>query len=128
MAKCPKCGNEISEEMAFCPKCGTSLKVAQPTTEARTTVTYRRDEKSEKREKDEKEEKGEKHEKREYSFIGPLIGGLILVCIGLVGYLQVTQGFDPRTVWAIFFVIIGVIIIGGAVYGAMLAGRRHPRT
>jgi hypothetical protein len=32
------------------------------------------------------------------------------------------------TVGALFVVIIGIIIIVGAVYAAMMASRRHPQT
>lgn len=126
MSYCPKCGEKISEEMSFCPKCGASLKATQPPTEARTTA-YRRHEKEEKGEKGEKHEKHEKHEKRQYSFIGPLIGGLILIFIGLTSYLEITSFAQRRLVWAFFFVVIGLLIIIGAVYGAAIAARRHPK-
>jgi len=127
MSQCPKCGNEITEEMTFCPKCGAALKAEQATVETRTR-TYRRDEKAEKEEKSEKSEKTEKHEKRGYSFLAPLIGGLVLIFIGLVSYLDITGVVDRRIVWALFFVAIGVIIIVGAIYGSVMASRRHPRT
>jgi uncharacterized membrane protein YvbJ len=125
MSYCPKCGEKISEEMTFCPKCGASLKATQPPTEARTTA-YRRHEKEE---KEEKGEKHEKHEKRQYSFIGPLIGGLILIFIGLTSYLKITglAEKEMRVVLAFLFVLIGLVIIIGAVYGAMIAARRHPK-
>ncbi len=129
MVYCPKCGSEVSEEMSFCPKCGAALKVEKPPAEARP-MEPRRDEKGEKGEKAEKSEKQEKHEKGEYAFIGPLVGGLILFFIGLTFYLRLVapeEGMN-RMIWAFFFVIIGIIIIVGAVYGAILAGRRHPRT
>ena len=123
MSYCPKCCEKISEEMSFCPKCGASLKATQPPTEARTTA-YRRHEKEE---KEEKGEKHEKHEKRQYSFIGPLIGGLILIFIGLTSYLEITSFALRRLVWAFFFVVIGLLIIIGAVYWAAIAARRHPK-
>ena len=114
MPYCPKCGTEVREEMAFCPKCGAPLK-GPP-------AGYR-PEKAEKSEKEEKREKTEKYEKREFGVIGPLIGGLILIFLGLMFYLELT-GFARREIlWAFFFVIIGIIIIIGAVYAA----RRHPR-
>ncbi|MFZ1039377.1 MAG: zinc ribbon domain-containing protein [Candidatus Bathyarchaeia archaeon] len=122
MSNCPRCGEKATEEMTFCPKCGASLRTVQPQAEARTT-TYRR---REKEEKEEKGEKREKHEKRQYSFIGPLIGGLILIFIGLTSYLEITGLAERRVVWAFLFVLIGLVIIIGAVYGAMIAGRRHP--
>lgn len=125
---CPKCGSEVSEEMSFCPKCGAAIKAGQITPETRVPTTYRRSEKAEKEEKDEKNEKGEKHEKREYGFLGPLIGGVVLMLLGLTAFLEVT-GYANRTLlWAVFFVIVGVIVIIGAIYGATLASRRHPRT
>ena len=128
MAYCPKCGNKIEEEMSFCPKCGASLKEGQ-VPQPRTT-TYRRDEKAEKHEKQEKgerNEKAEKHEKREYSFIGPLIGGLILIFLGMTSYLEITGFARREMLWAFFFVMVGVVVIVAAIFGAMMAGRRHPR-
>jgi len=129
MSYCPKCGNKVEEGMGFCPKCGAPLNVesvVSVTTETRPA--YRRDEKTEeKSEKQEKGEKGEKHEKHEYGFIGPLIGGVILLFIGAALYLDVA-GYNAAILWALFFVLIGVLIIVGGVYGVIMAGRRHPRT
>ncbi len=126
MSYCPKCGSKIDEEMSFCPKCGAPLKVQQSTAEAR--ATYRKEEKTEKGEKREKGEKTEKREKHEYGFLGPLIGGLILIFIGAAAYLEITNAFDSRVIWAFFFVLIGVLIIVGAIYGYTMATKRHPRT
>lgn len=123
MSYCPKCGSKIEDEMSFCPKCGAPLKVQQATAEARTT--YRKEEKAE---KGEKNEKGEKREKHEYGFLGPLIGGLVLIFIGAFSYLEIATTVDSRVIWAIFFVLVGVIIIVGAIYGYAMAARRHPRT
>jgi len=78
MPYCPKCGAEVSEGMNFCSKCGATLGPLPPRV---------RREKEEKHEKREKSEKAEKHEKREYSYIGPLIGGLILIAVGLMAYI-----------------------------------------
>jgi hypothetical protein len=129
MSYCPKCGSKVEGEMSFCPKCGAPLNVEKvATVTAETTPAYRRDEKTEeKSEKHEKGEKSEKHEKHEYGFIGPLIGGVILLFIGAALYLRVT-GYDPAILWALFFVLIGVLIIVGGIYGVITAGRRHPRT
>ena len=132
MSYCPKCGNKIDEEMTFCPKCGASLKEAQAPVDAegRQYRYRRRDEKSEKNEKNEKNEKDErreKHEKGQYGFIGPLIGGLVLIFIGLATYLQITQGIDSNLLWAFFFVIIGIIVIIGGIFGGLAASRRHPK-
>jgi uncharacterized membrane protein YvbJ len=124
MEYCAKCGNKVSEDMAFCPKCGAPLKAAPTPAETRTTTRRR----GEKEEKGEKAEKGEKHEKREYGFIGPLIGGLILIFAGLAFYIRIVLNIKTEAVWAAFFIIIGIVIIVLAAYGAMMAGRRHPRT
>ena len=131
MSYCPKCGSKIEEEMSFCPKCGAPLnveKVARATPEARPTYGRTVDEKTEeKSEKHEKHEKGEKYEKREYGFIGPLIGGVILLFIGAALYLSAIH-YNVALLWALFFVLIGVLIIVGSIYGIIMAGRRHPRT
>lgn len=124
MSYCPKCGNEITEDMVFCPKCGASLKTEQATAQPQRPVTYRH-EKEEKREKG--GEKGEKHEKHEYAFIGPLIGGIILLFVGLSAYLSIA-GYNPRILWALFFIVIGLLVVFGAIYGGLMASRRHPRT
>jgi len=52
------------------------------------------------------------------------VGGLILIFLGLMFYLQVTGFLGWGILWAFFFVIVGIIIIIGAVYAA----RRHPRS
>ena len=130
MSYCPKCGNKIDEMMAFCPRCGASLK-ADPSNQPTPAQQYRRDEKSEKNEKQEKQErpeKGEKQEKGEQGFIGYLIGGLILITLGLFSVLQISDYFkDPGQSWAIMLLIIGVIIIVGAIYVAMGARKRSPQ-
>ena len=108
--------------MKYCPKCGASLKA-----EAAPRETYEKHEKQEKHEKHEKEEKAEKHEKEETSRFWALIGGLILLVIGATSL--ITTFLDVPDPWrgAFFLVIVGIIIIGAAVYGAAKASRRNPR-
>jgi cation transport ATPase len=112
--------------MTFCPRCGASLKgtaTGQP-----TPPTQKRDEKAEKNEKNEKNEKHEsreKQEKGERGFVGYLIGGLILITLGAFAVLQITNP-DFQYNWAYALLIVGVIIIIGAVYMAFIARRRHP--
>jgi uncharacterized Zn finger protein (UPF0148 family) len=135
MPECKKCGFKVKEDMSFCPNCGASLReaavaVPQPPAppERPTHVRY---EKEEKHEKQEKREKGEKHEKGEYGFIGPLIGGIVLIIIGLMSYLQVTGMINDVTrgiLWAFFIVVVGLLLILGAIYAMTTARRRYPRT
>ena len=134
MSYCPKCGNKVDETMAFCPRCGTSLKDTSPgqPIPPPSQPTRRIDEKSEKNEKHEKQErpeKGEKQEKGEAGFIGYLIGGLILITLGLFSVLQISGYFsvDSGQIWPIMLLIIGIIIIIGAVYVALVARKRSPR-
>ena len=121
--------------MTFCPHCGASLKVVPPGQPGPVPAqSYRRrDEKSEKNEKQEKHEKqgperGEKHEKAESGFIGYLIGGLILITFGLFSVLQISGYFNEGSgqSWAIMLLIIGIIIILGAIYVALVARKRSP--
>ena len=134
MSFCPKCGNKVDETMVFCPRCGASLK-GTTTGQPVPPQTYRRNEKSEKNEKQEKQtsrdrpEKGEKQEKGETGFIGFLIGGLILITFGLFSVLQLSGYFaaDSGQSWAIMLLIIGVIIIIGAIYIALVARKRSPQ-
>jgi rRNA maturation protein Nop10 len=129
MSFCPKCGNKVDENMVFCPHCGTSLKAAPPSPPAPVQPYRRKDEKSEKNEKQEKQEKGESQEKGETGFIGYLIGGLILITFGLFSVLQLSGFFtvDSGQSWAIMLLIIGIIIIFGAIYVAMGARKRSPK-
>jgi hypothetical protein len=134
MSFCPKCGNKVDENMVFCPHCGTSLKTTPPTPPPPSPAQpyRRRDEKSEKNEKQEKQqrsEKGEKQEKGETGFIGYLIGGLILITLGLFSVLQLSGYFtvDSGQSWALMLLVIGVIIIIGAIYVAMGARKHSPK-
>jgi predicted lipid-binding transport protein (Tim44 family)/ribosomal protein S27AE len=128
---CPKCGNKVEETMAFCPRCGASLKPAAPG-QPTPTQPYPRHEKAEKNEKQEKQEKNqnpEKHEKGEHGFIGFLIGGLILITFGVFALLQISGGiFSSGQGFAIMLLIIGIIIIFGAIYVAMTSKRHFPKT
>lgn len=134
MANCPKCGTKVTEEMAFCPKCGAPLKAEKPPEQpvaAPAPPTVYRGEKAEKHEKEEKGEKGEKTEKREkheFTFIGPLIGGLVLIFLGFMAYLQISGYLGREVAWAAFLIVIGIIVIVAGIYASMVASRRHPRT
>lgn len=119
--------------MAFCPKCGAPVKTSQPqtsTSPSSGTVVYsRHGEKSEKQEKGEKTEKNEKREKHEHPFIGALIGGAVILFLGVIWFLEVSGVIISSTeAWAVIFVVAGLLIILAAVYGSMMATRRHPKT
>ena len=131
MPYCQKCGSEVKEDMTFCPQCGAALKV----TETRLPERYRsekaeKQEKHEKHEKEEKMEKGEqpeKFEKKEYSVLGPLIGGSILILLGFMFYLAVTGVLNFRSIFPFFLIIIGAIVILGVAIGAVMARGKNPR-
>ncbi len=128
MSYCPKCGNKVDETMVFCPHCGASLKGAAAAPPPPPTQPYqRRNEKAEKQEKNEDREKREKNEKGEAGFLGYLIGGLILVTVGLFSLLNISGYFTSGESWAVMLVIIGIIIIVGAIYVVFVARRRHPQ-
>jgi len=117
MPYCPKCGNQVDDTMTFCPRCGASLKVdsgARATTPP-YSPQYRQ-----------KGEKAEKQEKGSYGFVGWLIGGLVLITIGIFSILSINFNFDVRQGWAFFLLIIGIIVIVGAIYIATQARKRSP--
>jgi len=133
MPYCQKCGSEVKEENAFCPKCGASLKAAEPRPlmhpERYRSEKAEKEEKHEKHEKDEKMEKGEHHEKyekQEYSVLGPLIGGAILILVGFMFYLSVTGHITLRSIFPLFLIIIGAIVILGVTIGAVMARKKNP--
>jgi cation transport ATPase len=133
MSYCPKCGGEVDETMVFCPRCGASLKGAPVSPVPPATPHRPRDEKAEKnekqekREKDEDAEKREKNEKGEQGFVGFLIGGLILITLGLFSLLQFTGIYTSGESWAVMLLIIGVIIIIGAIYVVLIARKHSPQ-
>ena len=132
MSYCPKCGNKVDETMVFCPRCGASLKGATlgqvPPAHPYRNEKAEKNERREKQEKREKPEKGEKQEKSEYAFVGYLIGGLVLITIGVFALLDLTNPVNSTQDLAAMLLIIGVIIIIGAVYVATTARKRFPFT
>jgi hypothetical protein len=126
MAFCPKCGAEVSDDMAFCPKCGAQIKGAQAVSPPDWRSERRDRRREEKAEKNEKQEKGEKYEKREHPFTGPLIGGLILILLGVVSYLQILGYNLWQYIWPFILIIIGLAVLLGAL--ARMARKRNPPT
>ncbi|MGB8779674.1 MAG: zinc ribbon domain-containing protein [Candidatus Bathyarchaeia archaeon] len=136
MPHCLKCGSEVDEKMVFCPKCGAPLRMEQPAdlrdewrTKRREWREQRREQRRQRRqgEKSEKEEKWERTEKHEYMFLGPLIGGLVLIIFGAFLYFLIVGGFSVQLLGALFLVFVGVIIIVAALYSIVVAERRHRR-
>ncbi|MBN1784217.1 MAG: zinc-ribbon domain-containing protein [Candidatus Bathyarchaeota archaeon] len=134
MPYCHKCGSEISESMTFCSQCGAALKVKDSGTPVQTE--YYRSEKSEKNEKQEKQEKeekmekdeqNEKYEKHEYSILGPLVGGVILILVGFLSYLAVSGFINVSSIWPFILIVIGAIVILGVAAGAVMARGKNPR-
>jgi len=130
MPYCQKCGSEVKEEMTFCPQCGAALKVTEPRLPERyISEKAEKQEKHEKHEKEEKMEKGEqpeKFEKKEYSVLGPLIGGVILILAGFMFYLAVAGVLNLRSIFPFFLIIIGAIVILGVSIGAVRARKKNP--
>ena len=123
MSYCPKCGNEINETMAFCPRCGTKLK-GSPTDQTNPSQPNTL-EKDEKEEKNQLPEKSEKQEKTEHGFIGYLIGGLVLITIGVFALLELSGNFrSSGQGFAIMLLIIGIIVIIGAIYIALTSRKQ----
>jgi uncharacterized membrane protein YvbJ len=124
MPYCPKCGVEVKEEMEFCPQCGASLK---PLPARVKMEKEEKEEKEEKREKREKAEKGEKHEKREVGYVGPLVGGLILILVGITFFLAATERIQVLNWGPIFLIMVGIIILIFGLYATLIAAKRSPR-
>ena len=134
MTYCHKCGSEVKEENSFCPQCGAALKAGEPRPsmppERYRSENAEKQEKNEKHEKDEKMEKGgqqEKYEKQEFGVLGPLIGGAILILVGFMLYLSVSGILNMSSIFPIFLIIIGAIVILGVAIGAVMAKRKNPR-
>jgi hypothetical protein len=126
MGYCPKCGNQIEEDMTFCPRCGAPLKMEAPVRAVRRSEKAEKGEKGEKQEKQEPE-KGEKHEKGEFGFVGWLIGGLVLLFVGAMAFLNINYHFVNTAMgWALFLLTMGIIIIIVAIYIATRARKRSP--
>ena len=115
MPYCKRCGSEVLEDMTFCSRCGAALKVEEP----HAPPPYRA-EKTEKREKTE-------FEKREFGVIGPLVGGLVLIFLGVVLTLERYGFLRWRDIWPYLLIMVGVVIVVVVVFASVEARRRHPK-
>jgi len=125
MPYCPKCGGTVDETMVFCPKCGAALKLSTPN---QTELTNGEQEKQ----KNPAETNRRIHQKNRYGSVNYLIGGLILITLAVFGILFLTDRFlaTGQSI-ATALVIIGIIIISGAVYvhypdGKILSETKQP--
>lgn len=131
MPYCPKCGNQVDENMTFCPRCGASLKIeaqapTAPPAPSPPPVRSEKQEKGEKQEKHQEREKGEKHEKGEFGFVGFLIAGLVVVTIGVLALLRFAGYFTSPVESALTLLVVGLAIIIVGIYVVVMARRRYP--
>jgi len=126
MSYCPKCGNKVDDSMTFCPNCGASLKMETRATPTYPPPTYRRNEKNEKQEKNQQNEKREKQEKGEYSFIGWLIGGVVVIAIGIFAFANAVGYITSAVQNATILVVIGVVLILAAIWMSIRARKHNP--
>jgi len=117
MPYCPKCGNNVDETMAFCPRCGTALKGTTPSQAAPVALTATASLNIQKQEKHENPANAEIQDKNQYGAVTYLVAGLILITVGVFAITYLTNRFlaSGQTL-AIMLIIIGIIIISGAIY------------
>jgi hypothetical protein len=122
---CPKCGSEVDESMVFCPKCGASLKVQQQAAQPMDWREQRRQWREQRRQwrYEHQGEWAEKHEKHEQVFLGPLVAGVVLIVFGLLVYFGVTGMLNWQVLQALFFVLLGLIILVGGAYAYSMRRR-----
>ncbi len=101
MTYCPKCGTQNDDAAEFCIKCGASLQTG--------TVSSRLRE----RRRAEQECFGLPHG----GAIAGIVFGVIILVWGIITLLQQTD-IIPENVefWHIFLIIIGILILAGAIY------------
>lgn len=98
MPYCDKCGSKNEEDAEYCSKCGAPFK------DGDERRRYRHD----------------RHHQREECFglpHGGLIVGVIVGVFLIIFGLSSIYGFSVwQYIWPIVLVIIGILIIGGAIY------------
>ena len=102
MVYCPKCGTKNEDTADFCVKCGASLQTG--------TVASRLAE----RRKAEQECFGLPHGG---AIAGIIIGAIILLWGGSMLLQQAGIISESPNFWYIIIIVIGILIIAGAIYG-----------
>jgi uncharacterized membrane protein YvbJ len=102
MVYCHNCGTKNDDDAEFCSKCGTTLKEQDEYTERR------------RHRNDHYRQRTECFGLPHGNIIGPLIGGIILILIGLSSIYG--WGFW-NYLWPAIVIIVGILIIIAAIYG-----------
>jgi len=121
---CNNCGAPITEGSLYCSRCGRSVATAGVAyTTGQAVPPRHRGEKDEKNEKNEKQEKGEKDEKGgKDNWITSLFGGLVLIWLGIVFAIAVSQpSVGWNNWWNYFLAGLGVILV---LEGILLGSRK----
>lgn len=121
---CSYCGAPLPEGSAYCSRCGRPVAAGGAAyTTGQTMPPRRHGEKDEKNEKDEKQEKGEKDEKGgKDNWITSLFGGLVLIWLGIVFAIAVSQpSVGWNNWWNYFLAGLGIILV---LEGILLGARR----
>lgn len=116
MVYCTQCGTENEEGAKFCSKCGVGLEVSKE-----ESLESRMEEWGEefgRRAEKWGEEFGKRAEEECFGLphggaIAGLVVGLIIILVGL----SWATGFVWESFWPAVIIVIGLLIIAGAVYG-----------
>jgi len=130
MTFCPRCNTPTKDTMKFCTKCGNPLKQTTDPTQTQTPPSTQEPNQQTKEKTEETKTQhttNPKHGKGERGAISYLIGGLILITLGAFAVMQISNPNATNTGqnWAIMLLLIGVIIITGAIYIALTT--QHPK-
>jgi tetrahydromethanopterin S-methyltransferase subunit E len=109
MVTCPKCGASNEEDAKFCVNCGARLEVRR---ERHGDACF-----------------GEPERRMEHECFGLPYGGAIIGII--IGLVIIMSGISTlfglnlwEHAWSFFVIIIGLLIVAGAIYGVLHRSRR----
>ncbi|AIS31859.1 MULTISPECIES: zinc-ribbon domain-containing protein [Methanobacterium] len=104
MVYCHNCGTKNEDDAEFCSKCGEPLR---DVTDYDRRRRHHRDDRYYR-------QKNECFGLPHGNIIGPVIGGVILILVGVTAFTGFTNIW--QYVWPAFIIIIGLLIVIGAVY------------